>query len=146
MLHPDIQIDADLEQTITDLLPVAAELREQSRTIIDLEPGRPGYLPTQAMITDLVQRIALRAERHDLTADALLVLLNMRLNEKARRGRGEPAGITARTLDDALTSAAVREERALLALSAAQIEMRAATAARIAAQQARAACRVGRPS
>lgn len=146
MLHTEIEIDPDLEQSLKDLLPVGAQLREQSRALADLKPGMPGYEPTRALVSDLVSRIDVRAQRHAMTGDALLVLINLRLNAAARRGRGEPAGITARTLDDQLTAAAMREQQAHLALSAAQIEMKAATAGRIAAQEARAACRVGMPS
>jgi hypothetical protein len=128
--------DPDLAQAIKDLRPIVLELRERSKALSELPAHSPHRRPGEIHVADLTSRITVRAERLSMSTDALLVLINEDINRRARRGRGQPSIPTSRTLTDIASAALAREAVAHIDLTAAQAEMRDATAARIAAEEA----------
>ncbi len=142
MQQPIIE-DPDVAQSVRDLRAVAQELRDRTASIANLSEKSPHRRPAELHISDLYSRIALRADRHGITAEALLTLINDDLNARARRGRAAPQRQTTRTVGDRLLKARAREEHAHRQLSAWQIEVKTATAERVAAEQALAAYGIG---
>lgn len=129
--------DPDLKQSIVDLRDTVLELRRRSHAHAQLGPDdHASRCAAASMISELTSRVALRADRLGMTADALMVIINADINRRARGGRGEPTRSTIRTVMDQVVKARTREVVAHTELTAAQIEMRAATAARVAAEQA----------
>lgn len=139
MLREPIEADPDVEQAIVDFTYIGAEIRTRSAALLKLPIGSVNRKREEADVADLVSRIATRAERLTLSADALLVLINDRLNEKARRGRGAPGRPTIRTLMDGLAVALAAEQEAERSLKLSQRHLMQTRTARIAAQDACAA-------
>jgi hypothetical protein len=137
--------DPDVRQAVVDFLSVGEELRRRSADYAKLPERDHRYREAaQSRINELTSRIAVRADRIGMTTNGLLALINDELNHRARRGGPAPSRVTTRTLLDDLTAAQAREQDAHRALSAAQIEVRAATAARVAAAERAAAYGAGR--
>ncbi len=134
MRHETLSGDPDIEQAITDLLPVAQDLRVSSSRLIGLDERHRE--PAQREVAELYGRIALRAARIGTTPAALVEILNAVLDVKARRGRTAPVGETSRTLLNAVTVAIAQEEDAHRTLSAAQTALKQATEHRVAVEQA----------
>ena len=129
--------DPDLKQAIVDLRDTVLELRRRSHAHARLDPDEHAIRRAAgSMIAELTGLVALRADRLGMTADALMVIINADINRRARGGRGEPTRSTIRTVMDQVVKARTREVVAHTELTAAQVELRAATAARIAAEQA----------
>jgi hypothetical protein len=139
MLHEPIEADPDVEQAVTDFTHIGAEIRTRSAALLKLPEGTINRRREEAQVADLVSRIATRAERLSLSADALMVLINDRLNEKARRGRGAPARPTVRTLMDGLAVAIAAEQDAERSHQLSAKYLDETRTARIAAQEACAA-------
>lgn len=135
MRHETLSEDPDLEQAITDLLPVAQALRVKSSRLLSITVDRHREAASNE-IAEIYSRIEVRAERIGMNGAALVLVLNGVLDSRARRGRDAPTGETSRSLLNALTQAQAREADAHRMLSAAQIEVRSATEQRVAAQQA----------
>lgn len=136
MQHDIITADPDIAQAIVDLREVGDELRRRSATLLRLPEQSGDARLERSAVIDLQSRIDLRAERLGISGAALTALINDDLNDRARRGRGAPSRPTSRTLMDEVTNAQAREADAHRALSAAQIEVKASTAARLAAEEA----------
>lgn len=137
MLHQHIEIeDPDVVQAIDDLRPVALELRERTAAYLQLPAGSNARRAAQTVITDLMSRVSLRAERLCISADTLMLHINDAIDRKARRGKDAPDRITSRTLATRIEQARAREVDAHAGLTRAQSELKAATASRIAAEQA----------
>jgi hypothetical protein len=134
-----IEADPDVEQAVVDFLSVGAEIRTRSAALLKLPEFGTNRLREERHVADLVSRIATRADRLNLSSDALLVLINDRLNEKVRRGRGAPARPTIRTLMDGLAVAIALQHDADRSVEAALRHLRETTAARRAAEEAYAA-------
>lgn len=134
MRHETLSGDPDIEQAITDLLSVAQDMRVRSSRLINLEERHREA--AQREVTELYERIALRAARIGTTPAALVEILNAVLDVQARRGRSAPVGETSRTLLNAVTVAIAQEEDAHRALNAAQAAHMQATAHRVAVEQA----------
>lgn len=140
MLQQHIEIeDPDVVQAIEDLRPVALELRTRTADYLKLPEGSNARRAAQTVINDLMSRVSLRAERLCITTDTLMLHINDAIDRKARRGKDAPDRITSRTLATRVEQARAREVDAHTALTRAQSEVKAATAARIAAEQAYAA-------
>lgn len=135
MRHETLSEDPDLEQAISDLLPIAQSMRVKSSRLLSITVDRH-RISAQSEISEMYSRIAVRAERIGITGAALVEILNAVLDARARSGRAAPTGDTSRTLLNALTLAQAREADAHRMLSAAQIEVRAATEQRVSAEQA----------
>lgn len=133
MLHQEITEDPDVAQAIADLTPVVLEIRERTKALAEAKRLKPDQrAAAEAEIAELFSRLDLRAERLQIDVAALLTMIN----DAVGRARGATAIIAPTvTLADAVTAAIAREGRAHAALSAAQIEVRAATAARIDAER-----------
>ncbi|MCH4893978.1 hypothetical protein GO308_12720 [Sphingomonas sp. SFZ2018-12] len=136
MQHDIITADPDIAQAIEDLRAVGAALRRNSALLLTLPEGSVEHRAERALVLELQSRIDLRAGRLGISGAALTELINDDLNDRARRGRGKPSRPTSRTLMDAVMNAQAREADAHRALSAAQIEVKAATEARRAAEEA----------
>ncbi len=128
--------DPDVEQALVDLLELAQEIRQRSAALAKLDRFSPNHRHETAHVAELVSRIEVRADRLGMSCDALLVLLNDRLNAKARRGQGAPARPTIRTLMDTLAVAVAAEHDAQRALTQAKQALWAAQRDRAAAEEA----------
>lgn len=129
--------DPDLAQAMVDLRDTVLELRRRSHAHTQLGPDEhASRRAAESMIAELTSLVALRADRLGMTADALMVIINADINRRARGGRGEPTRSTIRTVMDQVVKARTREVVAHTELTAAQVELRAATKARVAAEQA----------
>lgn len=137
--------DPDVRQAVVDFLAVGDELRRRSADYAKLPERDHRYREAaQARINELTSRIAVRAERLGMTTNGLLALINDELNHRARRGGPTPTRVTSRTVLDDLTAAQAREADAHRALFEAQLEVVAATNARLAAAERAAAYGSGR--
>jgi hypothetical protein len=136
--------DPDVRQAVEDLREVGAELRQRSADYAQLPENSRHRPPALSRINELTSRIAVRADRLGMSTNGLLALVNDDINHRARRGRPAPSRVTSRTVLDDLTAAEAREQDAHRALTAAQIELRAATIARIAAAERASAYAAGR--
>lgn len=134
-MHTPVIEDPDVRQAIEDFRGVIAQVRLLSGEALQLRADSPARRSIENDVQRLMNDVGLRASRLQLTTDALVALINDDLDSRARRGRPAPARVTIRTLMRDLTEAQAREETARLQLSAANIEMKAATAARIAAEE-----------
>lgn len=129
--------DPDLAQAIVDLRDTVHNIRRRSHAYAQLGPDdHANRRAAASVIAELTSLVAVRADRLGMTVDALMVLINADINRRARGSRREPTRSTIRTVMDQVVRARTREVAAHAELSAAQIEMRAATAARIAADEA----------
>lgn len=128
--------DPDLRQSIEDFRGTVAQIRALSARAITLDPDSPTRRALEGDIQRYMSDISLRAnERHQMSADALVALINDDLDSRARRGAPPPARPTIRTVTRDLTEAQAREATARAQLSAAQIELRSAATARAAAEE-----------
>lgn len=137
--QPDDSLDEDpdLAQAIVDLRDTVDDIRRRSHAYAQLGPNEHAHRRAAgSVIAELTSLVAVRADRLGMTADALMVIINAHINRRARGGRGEPTRSTIRTVMDQVVKARTREIVAHTELTAAQIEMNAATAARVAAEQA----------
>lgn len=151
MMHAPVTEDPDLAQAIVDLRPVVVEIREAIAALDFAQTRRPAVRPkpeqraaAEAEIAELKSRVAVRAERLGLAHDDLMDMITEDL--AARRHGGHVDRCTSGTLADAVSTAIMREARAHQALSAAQIELRSATAARVDAEREYAAYAAGLPA
>jgi len=130
--------DPDVVQAIEDLWTDAAEIRNLSDRIAGEHACSPQRRHGERHIGELTSRIRLRAGRIGVSPDALMILLNNEASRRAaRKGRGVAAPVTGlRAMLDAVSEANAREAASHIALTAAQAEMRAATAARLGAEEA----------
>ena len=136
MRHEVLSEDPDLVQALSDLAPIAHQLRVESARFLGITQEGAQRRLVQDNVRDLYNRIALRASRIGISGDALVEILNAKLDGKARRGRTAPAGDTSRNLLTSFANASSREEAAQIALTAEQNEMRAATKHRTAVSEA----------
>lgn len=143
MKHEPID-DPDIAQAVEDFRELALELRDRSVRATGLPLGDRHRAIEEQHIGEIMSRITVRAGRLGLTADELMVHLNLDLNRRARRGRPVPGRETVRTLADAVTERIAEEAVSHMELSAAQEKMRSATAARVAAEGAYAKYSAGR--
>lgn len=134
-MHSPVIEDPDVRQAIEDFRSTILQVRTLSAEAIQLRADSPARRSIENDVQRLMGDVALRASRLQLTTDALVALINDDLDSRARRGRPAPARVTTRTLMRDLNDAQAREETARLQLSAANIEMKAATAARVAAEE-----------
>jgi hypothetical protein len=128
----DISPDPDIAQAIDDLRATALEIRDRSKGLLALKAGKPAWVAATQYVADLVSGITVRADRLGLTTDELLALINADI---ALGGRVATPR-TAAALSEAVDAAVEREKRAHRALTVAQTEVRAATAARLVAERA----------
>lgn len=128
--------DPDLAQAIEDLAPRAQYLREQSARLLELPQGSPHRRAVQSNIRDTMAAIDLRAQRIGTTGAALVEILNVFIDARARRGRAVPQVDTSRTLLTRLTDAIAQEDAAAQALRQAQTNHEIAIAQRRAVEQA----------
>jgi len=123
--------DPDVVQAIEDLRPTVLEIRDRSKALLSLMPELPAHRDRRLIVLELVSGIALRAERIGMTTDELLAVINADID-----GRGAARMPSGDELAEAVAAARERERDAHVALSAAQTEMRLATAARLSAERA----------
>lgn len=135
MMHAPVIEDPDVRQAIEHFRDTVLRIRKLSAEAVQLRADSPVRRSIENDVQRLVGEVALRADRLQLTTDALIALINDDLDSKARRGGPPPKRVTNRTLMRDLNDAQAREETARLQLSAANIELKAATAARIAAEE-----------
>ncbi len=135
VMHSPVIEDPDVRQAVEDFRPVIAQVRQLSAEAIELRADSPTRRSIESDVQRLMSDVGLRASRLQLSTDALVALINDDLDSRARRGRPAPTRVTTRTLMRDLVQAKAREETARLELSAANIEMKAATAARVAAEE-----------
>jgi hypothetical protein len=114
LLHQpvDTDRDPDLEQAVEDFLPVAAEIRRLTRWMLQQEPGSRERAGIENQIRDKMGLITARADRLRLSADALLLILNAKMDRRTRRGRGLPVRPTSLTLRSAHEAAMIRLQAA----------------------------------
>lgn len=134
-MHSPVIEDPDVRQAVEDFRDTIAQVRALSAEAIQLRADSPTRRSIQNDVQRLMGDVGLRASRLHLSTDALVALINDDLDSRARRGRAAPVRVTTRTLMRDLNDAQAREETARLQLSAANIEMKAATDARVAAEQ-----------
>ena len=134
-MHSPVIEDPDVRQAVEDFRDTIAQVRALSAEAIQLRADSPTRRSIQNDVQRLMGDVGLRASRLHLSTDALVALINDDLDSRARRGRPAPVRVTTRTLMRDLNDAQAREETARLQLSAANIEMKAATDARVAAEQ-----------
>lgn len=134
--EPVTEVDPDLAQAIEHLLPVAAEIRRLTKRLAGLKEGTRDRGAVEQSIRNQMEFIIVRADRLQMSPDALLVRLTAELDTKARRGRPAPVRETSRSLRAA-------HEKALIELQSATAQVRlwngkvgAATAAVAAAEEA----------
>lgn len=134
-MHSPVIEDPDVRQAVEDFRDTILQVRKLSTEALELRADSPSRRSIENDVQRLMGDVALRAARLQLSTDTLVALINDDLDSRARRGRPAPTRVTTRTLMRDLNDAQAREETARLQLSAANIEMKAATAARIAAEE-----------
>lgn len=127
MLHTKITDDPDLAQAVEDKLDDLAEVRDLIAADARLPRGR-----NMTRIGELLADIHLRAERLQVTPEALVLATGQELDRRA--GRKPINGAVRGGLTLTESQAIAREQAAHVALTRAQEEMRSATLARQHAQ------------
>lgn len=138
MLHQTFEgvEDEDLRRAIDDAMEPVAELAQVSKRLTALKPNQPAYRMDKDYASELTSRVRLIADRIDMSTNALLQLTSAELSRRARRGRGEPAKPTSRTLNDALSTAIGREADAEAVYRQAAVTLRQARRDRRGAEEA----------
>lgn len=134
-MHSPVIEDPDVRQAVEDFRDTIAQVRAFSAEAIQLRADSPTRRSIENDVQRLMGDVGLRARRLHLSTDSLVALINDDLDSRARRGGPAPKRVTSRTLMRDVTEAQAREETARLQLSAANIEMKSATDARIAAEE-----------
>lgn len=126
-MHDSIVEDPDVAQAVEDKLTDLAEIRDLIAADARLPRGR-----NMARIGELIADIHLRAERLQVTPEALVQMTGQELDKRA--GRKPVSGAVRGRLTLAESQAIAREQEAHIALTRAQEEMRQATRMRQHAQ------------
>jgi len=127
VLHSKISEDPDVAQAVEDKVDDLARIRDLIAADARAPRGR-----NASLIGELLADVHLRAERLQVSPEALVQMVGQELDR--RTGRRSVDGVVRARLTRSESLAIHREQEAHLALSRAQAEMRAATAARQHAQ------------
>jgi len=115
--------DPDLIQAIDDMTPIVLAMRKLSSALVREPEDSRHRVGLRRQMNDLTSRVTARASRIPMTGEALLVVINDALDNRARRGRDAPTRPSSRTLLRALTEAEQRVEAATRALAEAKDQL-----------------------
>jgi len=135
VLHQPIKQDPEVAAAVADFRDTVIAIRGHSLRLFYLPESSVERAAEQDRVDDLVAGMQARCDRIDLTLDELFRLVNLDLHHSGGAA-SRPTGEFLHALTRGATDAHNVEAAAHEALSAAQAQVQAATAARLAADRA----------